>query len=61
MIKLSLRLGYDGGGMVAADIVKSSENAVAASDKQNRFSDNLTGDVLAGFAQLVRPAAHLLL
>src|SRR5271165_4709812 len=35
---LAARLGYDGGGVVAANIVKGAQNAVVAADDDDRLS-----------------------
>ena len=59
MLGASLRLRHHCGGMVAADIVESSYNAVMACDEQHRFAGNVARNVSARFAKLFRAADHL--
>ena len=59
MLGASLRLRHHCGGMVAADIVESSYNAVMACHEQHRFAGNVARNVSARFAKLLRAADHL--
>jgi hypothetical protein len=59
MLGTALRLSHQSRGMVTADVVESSYNAVMACHEQHRFAGNVARNVAARFAKLVGAADHL--
>ena len=59
MSVLSFGLGHHGGGMVAADIEESAQNAIIGSHDENRITRQIAGDVLTRLANLI-DAPHYL-
>jgi hypothetical protein len=59
MLGPALTLCHYSGGMMTADIVEASQNAVWPYDEQNRFAGNLAGNVIARFAKLLRAADYV--
>jgi hypothetical protein len=48
----TFRLGHHGGGMVAADIEESAQNAIIGSHDENRITRQIARDVLTRLANL---------
>jgi hypothetical protein len=59
MLRVSLRLKHYSRGMVTANVIEPSYNAVMACDEQNRFAANVAGYVSARFAKLLCADDHV--
>ena len=55
----ALRLGHDGRGVMAADVVERAQLVVAAAHDDQRFAGEIACDELAGLLQLIRSRHHL--
>jgi len=51
--------GFDGGGVMAADVVESAELAVIAASDEQRFFVDVDGEELAGILELIEAADDL--
>jgi len=59
LFRAALRLGDDGGGVMAADIVESAELVVIAARDDNGFAGNVRSEEISFFADLVDAADGL--
>src|SRR5208337_1620021 len=59
LFRATLFFGNDGGGVMAADVVESTEFAVIAADDEERFVVDIDGEELAGIFHLIEAADDL--
>jgi hypothetical protein len=52
-------LGYDGGGVMAADVKEATQYPVASSHYEDRLAGDIAGDKLTRFANLIQTPHHL--
>ncbi|HUF42880.1 MAG TPA: hypothetical protein VMR20_13055 [Verrucomicrobiae bacterium] len=59
ILNFAFRLREDGRGMMAADVIEAAQTTVASAHDRNRFSGNLSRDVLSLKVKLRRSPDHL--
>jgi hypothetical protein len=59
LVSRALRFSHDRCGVVTANVEEAPQNVIVATYHDDRFSRNLAGNVLSGFAELINPTNQL--